>query len=226
MHNNPNKMVETSDGEIVCICGVIIEEKTSYAGFTHSQNAVSLYHQIENGGDPKDMKVVNKKIHIHYSCVSEFSNICGKLKMHSFVQQRAWRMYQQLRSKTHFSRAKCSIFAIYVACRESSQAITEIQIQESIRSALCVKNVPNVLSVISEMHEEAFKIGIDTNEGHSSKYYLNLEMAEKQNLFADTRDYDKFKIKAMNVFECLNGNNQNKAKRAASIALDEMGAGY
>ena len=178
---------------------------------------------MENGGDPKDMKVTNKKIHIQVSTTSEFSNLCDKLQMPNFVQQRAWKIYNSLRSNTYYTRAKCAAFSVYIACRESGQAIDEEQIRDAIRFVLCIKNVPGMLNVISELHEDALKLGIDTNDGHSSRYYLNLVISTKQHLFVDSIDYDRFKVRVMDNFKQLGGNHKNKAKRAVEIALCEMG---
>ena len=221
-HNNPNRIIRTIDGENVCECGVILEEKIPDDQEISSNSCISLYHQVENGCDPKDMKVINKKIHIHYSSASEFSNICNKLMMPDFTQKRAWGIYHTLRSKTYFTRAKCATFAIYVACREGSSPTTELQIQEAVRSVLCVKNSPNMLNVISEMHDEALNLGINTNNGHSSSYYLNLAISEKRHLFDDHGDYDRFIIRVTNSFAHLRGNHQNRAKRAVDVELRQM----
>ena len=222
-HDNPNHVIATPDGEQVCRCGVVLKERLPSTASPESKSTISLYNQVENGCDPNDMRVINKKIHVYSSTASEFSNICSKLNLSSFVQQRAWSIYHRLRSRTYFTRAKCAVFSIYVACRESSQAVSEVQIRESVRSVLCVKRAPSTLSVLSEMHEEALKIGVDTNRGHSSSYYLNLEIAKRQHLFGDARDYDRFKVRVMNNFSHISGNSQNRARRAVEIAMDEMG---
>ena len=224
-HNRPDQIVLTTDGESVCRCGVVLEEKMSIATSTTQTGArtTTLYHQVENGGDPKDMKIINKKIHIYASSASEFSNICDKLDLHSFVQQRAWRIYHTLRTRTYYTRAKCAVLAIYVACRESGNAVDEAQIKDAVRSILGVKNIPSVLGVISQMHEDVLKLGINTNEGHSSSYYLNLAITKKQHMFGDSRDYDRFKIRVTNNFAHLSGNHKSKAQRAVDIALEEMG---
>ena len=222
-HNDMSNVIKTMEGEYVCKCGVILEEKIPDEGITNVKGNISLYHQVENGGDPRDMQVVNKKLHIYSSSASEFSNICNKLRLADFVRQRAWSIYHTLRTKTYFTRAKCAAFSIYVACRESSWPVKESQIRDAVRSILCVKNAPNMLSVISEMHEDAMRIGINTNDGHSSSYYLNLAISGKQHLFGDRVDYDRFHIRVMNNFAHLKGNHQNRARRAVDIALCEMG---
>lgn len=222
-HRDPNAIIRTPEGEHVCKCGVVLDTRLPDESPILSQSKISLYHQVENGGDPRDMKVVNKKIHIHTSSASEFSNICNKLEMSNSTQQRAWHIYHMFRTKTYFTRAKCAVCSICISCRESGQPVDESHIREAVRSILCVKNAPSMLSVMSEMHDEALKIGINTNEGHSSAYYLNLAVSRKQHLFDDSADYDRFKIRVMDNFAHLNGNHQNRAKRAADIALCEMG---
>ena len=223
-HENPSDLVTTEAGEIVCKCGVILEEKTLEAAYVQSASRPSLYHQVENGGDPKDMKVVNKKIHIsNYNSSSEFSNICNKLDLKEFIRHRAWRIYHMLQSRTYFTRAKCATFSIFIACREGGQSVSEAQIMEAVRSVLCVKKVPSALHVISELHDDAMRLGINTNEGHSSNYYLNLAVSSKQHLFDSPQDYDRFKMMVMNNFARLEGNNQSRARKAANIALSEMG---
>ena len=143
--------------------------------------------------------------------------------MPDFIQKRAWNIYHTLRSNTVFTRAKCATFATYVACREGGNPKTESQIQEAVRSILCVKNSPGILNVISEMHDEALNLGINTNEGHTSSYYLNLAISEKRHLFDDKMDYDRFTMRVKNSFVHLQGNYQNRAKRATDIELHEMG---
>ena len=229
-HKDPSNIFKTQEGEHVCKCGVVVEEKLADEAMasavstpSSSQNNISLYHKMETGGDPKDMKVINKKIHVHTSTTSEFSNICNKLQMSNFIEQRAWKIYQLLRNKTHYTRAKCAAFSVYIACREGGQAINEKRIKSAIRSVLCVKTVPNMLNVISEMHYDALHIGINTNTGHSPKYYLNLAISKKQRLFENQAEYDKFKICVIDHFNQYSGNHQNKVNRAIQSALEEMG---
>ena len=222
-HDNPSNIVTTDNGELVCRCGVVLEEKMCEDVYRPSTYTPSLYHQVETGGNPRDMKVVNKKIHIsNYRSSSEFSNMCSKLDLKEFVRHRAWRMYHVFRSKTYYTRAKCATFALYHACRECGQSVSERQIREAVLSTLCVRKVPSILSVIYEMSEDAMRFGINTNEGHSSNYYLNLAISAKQHLFGDA-DYDRFKVLVMNNFAHLEGNNQNRARRAVEIALCDMG---
>ncbi len=222
-HNDPRKIITTPEGEHVCRCGVILEEKLPDMSSAAPQSTLSLYNQVENGCAPGDMKVINKKIHIYSSTASEFSNICSKLDLSDAVQQRAWGIHTALRNRASSTKAKCMAFSIYVACRESSQAVGEQQIREAIQSALCVKNVPGMLSVISELHDEALRVGIDTNKGHSPNYYLNMAMSRRQGMFDDPHEYDRFTIRVMENFARLNGNHQNRARRAVNIALSEMG---
>lgn len=222
-HEDPNSVIQTPEGERVCRCGTVLEEKM-YDEHTHtSQNRVSLYHQVENGGDPRDMKVINKKIHIYTSNTSEFSNICDKLELHEFVKKKAWYIYRLFRRRTYHTKAKCAAFAVYIACRDNGQPVDEQQIRDVVGSALCVKRVPNMLNVISELHDDALHLGIDTNLGHSSKYYLNMAISKKQSLFGNPTDYDRFKAGVIDTFGLLGGNNQNKASRAVDIVLCEMG---
>lgn len=223
-HSNLSDRIATENGEIVCKCGVILEEETLETSHLPSVSCPSLYHQVENGGDPADMKVINKKIHINnYHSSSEFSNICSKLSLKEFIRHHAWQIYHRLRSRTYYTRAKCATFSIYIACRQGGQSISEGQIQEAVRSVLCVKKAPNALNVISELHDDAMSLGINTNEGHSSNYYLNLAISSKQHLFGGSQDYDRFKVMVMNNFAHLDGNLQSRAKRAVNIALCEMG---
>lgn len=222
-HDKPSQIIATSDGEHVCKCGVVLEEKIAVNHVVHPLSKMSLYHQLEKGGDPNDMKVVNRGIHIHTSSVSEFSNICNKLGMPNFAQQRAWATYHKFRTRTYFTRAKCAMFSIYNACREAGLAVDEPQIKEAVVSTLGVKNTPSILSVMYELHEDAQKIGIDTNKGHSSGYYLNLAISRKQNLFVDQVDYDRFKVRVMHHFGNLDGHHQKKAHRAVDMTLCEMG---
>ena len=220
--HKPHNIIRTAEGEYVCKCGVVLEEKIADEGYTVSHSKMSLYHQVENGGDPKDMKVINKNIHIYSSSASEFSNICDKLGLPDFIGQRAWKIYRMFRTKTNYTRAKCATFSIYVACREGGKPVDEPQIKDAVRSVLCVKKSPEMLSVISEMHEDALHLGIDTNNGHSSNYYLNLAISKKRHLFKNRRNYERFTARAMNNFVHLTeGDHQNRARRAIGFALGE-----
>ena len=224
-HNDPLGIVQTREGEHVCGCGVVLQERTveQFYQFATAPVRVSLYHQVENGGSPVDMKVVNKRIHIHSAGSSEFSNICGKLEIQDCIQGRAWHIYRMLRSHTDHTRAKCAAFAIFVACREGDRPTDESRIREAIRSVMCIKNIPGMLAVISELHEDAKRLGVDTNDGHSPQYYLNAEISKRQDLFWNPRKYDRFKSAARENFELLHGNSRSRARRAAVIALCEVG---
>lgn len=223
-HDKPNQIIMTHDGERVCRCGVVLEEKLPEdSNHMYMPTNISLYLQLEKGGDPKDMKVTNKRLHIYASSLSEFSNVCNKLALPDYVQKRAWAAYHKFRSTTYFTRAKCSMFSIYHACREAGIAIDEPQIDEAIRSTMGVKNIPHVLSTMYEMRDDALEIGIDTNEGHSSNHYLNLAVSKNQHYFEDQTDYDRFKILVIEHFCELRGNLQENASYAAGMALCDMG---
>jgi len=222
-HLDPRKIIQTDDGERICRCGVVLEEKIPESTVFAQQSRMSLYHKVEVGGSPEDMKVVNRNIHIYSPNSSEFSNICSKLFMSESIQSRAWHIYSALRSHTYFSRAKCAIFSVYVACREGGQPIDERQIQESVHSTLCVKKIPTILAVISELHNAARELGINSNNGHSDEYYLNLETSRNQSRFRDSHMYDLFKRTCVNYFASLSGNPQNRARRAVDMVLSEMG---
>lgn len=224
-HGNPSDWMTTENGEIVCRCGVVMEEKTpAPAAPAQSASRPSLYHQVENGGDPKDMKAVNRKIHIsNYHSSSEFSNICDKLGLKEFIRHRAWQTYHAFRSDTYYTRAKCAVLSIFQACREGGQSVSEGQIMEAVGSVLCVKKVPSALSVMSELHDDAMRLGINTNEGHSSNYYLNLTVSSEQHRFCSPQDYDRFKMLVTNIYASMEGNNQSRAKKAVNMVLSEMG---
>lgn len=222
-HDKLNQIINTSNGERVCKCGVVLEEKIAENYNTmYPHPNMSLYHQLENGGDPKDMKVINKGIHIYTSSVSEFSNVCNKLGLPNFVQQRAWATYHKFRIHTYFTRSKCALFSIYHACREANLAMDQKQINQAIISTLGVKNTSTVLNLMYEMHEDAHRFGIDTNEEHSSGYYLNIAISQEQHRFVDQTDYDRFKVRVIHHFGLLSEIHQHKADRAVMIAVSEM----
>lgn len=223
-HDKPSQIIMTFDGELVCRCGIVLEEKLPEDNnHMYMQTNTTLYLQLEKGGDPKDMKVTNKGLHIYASSLSEFSNVCNKLALPDYVQKKAWAAYHKFRSTTYFTRAKCSIFSIYNACREAGIAIDESQIDEAIRSIMGVKNIPHVLSAMYEMRDDALEIGIDTNKGHSSSHYLNLVVSRNQHCFEDQTDYDRFKILVTERFHDLRGNLQRRASLAADMVLCDMG---
>lgn len=223
-HEKPGHIITTHNGERVCMCGVVLEEKIPEEhNYLYVQTNMSLYHQLENGGDPNDMKVINRGLHIHASSLSEFSNVCDKLGLPDFVQKNAWATYHKFRSATYFTRAKCALFSIYHACRDASIAVDERQIKEIIQFAMGVKNIPSALNVLYEMRDDALELGIDTNKRHSSTYCLNLAISRKQHLFEDQTDYDRFKIIVMRNFHDLDGNLRIRADRAVNMALCIMG---
>lgn len=223
-YDKQRQIVTTIDGERVCRCGTVLEEKLPEDGnHMYVQTNATLYLQLENGGDPKDMKVTNKGLHIHSSSLSEFSNICNKLNLPDFVQKNAWMAYHKFRSMTYYTRAKCALFSIYNTCRETGIAVDEPEINEAIHSVMGVKNVPSVLSAMYEMRDDALGIGIDTNKRHSSSHYLNLALSENQHYFEYMPDYERFKVLVMEHFnEHLIGNLHEKAVVAANMALRDM----
>lgn len=222
-HDVQRQIITTLDGERVCRCGTVLEEKLPEDGnHMYTQTNTTLYLQLENGGDPRDMKVTNKGLHIHSSSLSEFSNVCNKLGLPDFVQKNAWNAYHKFRSTTYFTRAKCAMFSIYKTCRETGIPVDELQINEAIHSAMGVKNVPSVLSAMYEMRDDALGLGIDSNQGHSSNHYLNLVISGKQHYFGHGPDYDQFKRLVMKHFHDLGGHLHKKAIRAAHMALLDM----
>jgi len=222
LHRDQSRIVPTPDGERVCMCGVVLEERVVEPFVPSSHNRVSLYHRVEVGGSPQDMKVVNRRIHVYSPGSSEFSNICGKLFMSESNQNRAWHIYKLLRSNSDFTRAKCAMFSIYVACREGGQPVDERQITDSVCSAFGVRQVPNMLGTIYELHDTALRFGIDSNKRHSPEYYLNVEMRHSQDCF-DTYTYGLFREVAAGKFAHLKGNPKNRARRAVAMTLCEMG---
>lgn len=222
--HDPRRAVHTADGELVCRCGVVLEERIPERSCAGQQGRVSLYHQVEVGGSPQDMKAVSRRIHVYHPHSSEFSNICGRLGLPGFVQSDAWHVYRMLRSQTDHTRAKCAMFAVYVSCRRGGQPVPESEIRATVSSVLGVRHAPNILAVISELHEDAKAAGIDSNEGHSPQYYLNMEMSSRQGSFADPRLYERFRRLTCENFGRLTGNHQNRARRAAALAISEMGA--
>ena len=222
-HENPCRIERTHEGESVCSCGTVLEERLPEETGPSPKYPVSLYHRLEKGGDPRGMKVVNRRLHIYESSLSEFSNICGKLGMPDSVQDKAWSTYHKYRSGTYYSRAKCAMHSIFSACREAGIPVNEGTIQDTIQSVMGVKSAPNSLSVISEMREEIIQMGIDSNQGHSSEYYLNLEIKQAYTRFSKA-DADRFKIILMRLYAGSIGNGQDRALRASKGAYGEMGA--
>ena len=222
-HENPCQIARTDEGERVCSCGTVLEERLPEETGPPPKYPVSLYHRLEKGGDPRGMKVVNPRLHIYASSLSEFSNICGKLGMPDSVQDKAWSTYHKYRSGTYYSRAKCAMHSIFSACREAGIPVNEGTIRSTIQSVMGVKSAPKPLSVISEMREEILQMGIDSNEGHSDEYYLNLEIKLGYARF-NKADADRFKIMLMRYYVGAKGNGQNRALRAAKGAYKEMGA--
>ncbi|CAI9830910.1 conserved hypothetical protein [Nitrosopumilaceae archaeon] len=222
-HENPCRIERTHEGESVCSCGTVLEERLPEETGPSPKYSVSLYHRLEKGGDPRGMKVVNRRLHIYESSLSEFSNICGKLGMPDSVQDKAWSTYHKYRSGTYYSRAKCAMHSIFSACREAGIPVNEGTIQDTIQSVMGVKSAPNSLSVISEMREEIIQMGIDSNQGHSSEYYLNLEIKQAYTRFSKA-DADRFKIILMRLYAGSIGNGQDRALRASKGAYGEMGA--
>ena len=222
-HENPCRIERTHEGESVCSCGTVLEERLPEETGPPPKYPVSLYHRLEKGGDPRGMKVVNRRLHIYASSLSEFSNICGKLGMPDSVQDKAWSTYHKYRSGTYYSRAKCAMHSIFSACREAGIPVNEGTIQDTIQSVMGVKSAPNSLSVISEMREEIIQMGIDSNQGHSSEYYLNLEIKQAYTRFSKA-DADRFKIILMRLYAGSIGNGQDRALRASKGAYGEMGA--
>ena len=223
-HNDPSRIVTTEDGESVCRCGVVLEERIPDRSCVPSESRPMLYHQVESGGDPGDMKVINPNIHIsNPRNSSDFSNICSKLGLVEHIRHRAWNIYDTLHARTHHARAKCAAFAIYVACRESGQFVPEADVQEAISVILCVRKTPPMLGVISEMHEDAMRLGVDTNEGYSVEYRLNREMSSRRKHFKDDPDgYDRFKNRVLRNFAMLE-NRTNRAVKAVRLTVSEMG---
>ena len=216
------RLTATPDGELVCGCGVVVEERMPDAGPAELPARVSLYHRVEIGGSQTDARrAVGRRVHTHTPVSSEFSNICCKLGMPEFARLEAWSAYHKLRSRTTYTRAKCAMYAVYGACRTADFPVSEASIREAVLSVLCVRRAPTMLGVISELHQDAEALGLDTG-GHSPWFYLNLEISSAQGFFTDDGDFDRFRAAVMRVYQSLRGTHRSRARQAVQFALDSM----
>ena len=217
-----SRLTRTPDGELVCRCGVVVCERLPDEGPAELPARVSLYHRVELGGSQTDAKrAVGRRVHTHAQVSSEFSNICCKLGMPEFARLRAWSAYHKLRSRTAYTRAKCAMYAVYGACRAADFPVSEERVREAVLSVLCVRRAPTMLGVISELHEDAEALGLDSG-GHSPWFYLNLEISSAQGFFSDDGDFDRFRAAVMRLYQSLRGTHRSRARRAVQFALDSM----
>lgn len=223
LHEALSGRVFTDEGEVVCGCGTVLEEGMLEESGPGPAYPLQLYHQLEKGGDPKDMKVVNPRLRVYRPQTSDFSNICGRLNMPPSLQHAAWVIYDKLRKKTRHSRAKCALVAIFHTCRESELPISESQIQMAIRMALSVRKVPGLFRSMYEVNEVLQEIGVEHDPDHAPKYYLNLLMSDILPTIRDPADRDRFKMIAMKKFANLGGDYRKRARRAIDYAYVEMG---
>lgn len=216
------RLTETADGELVCGCGVVVSERMPDAGAAELPARISLFHRVEMGGSQTDAKrAVGRRVHADAPVSSEFSNICCKLGMPEFVRLRAWSAYSKLRGRTPHTRAKCAMYSVYGACRAADFPVSEERIREAVLSVLCVSRAPTMLAVLSELHEDARALGLDSGGG-STRFYLNLEISSAQKFFPDDADFARFREAVVRLHRSLAGTQRSRAKRAVRFALDSM----
>ena len=217
-----SRLTRTPDGELVCRCGVVVCERLPDEGPAELPARVSLYHRVELGGSQTDAKrAVGRRVRTHAQASSEFSNICCKLGMPEFARLRAWSAYRKLRGRTDYTRAKCAMYSVYVACRAADFPVSEERVREAVLSVLCVRRAPTMLGVMSELHEDAEALGLDSG-GRSPRFYLNLEISSAQGFFPDDGDFDRFRAAVVRLYRTLGGTRRSRARRAVRFALDSM----
>ena len=214
--------VFTDEGEVVCPCGTVLEERLVDEEPPPTKYVLSLYHQVEKGGDPADAKAVAPRIHIRHSHSSEFSNICSRLRLPLYVQHAAWQIYCKLYPEISHSRAKCALHALFKTCRWLV-IVNEDKIRDAIRAEMNVKNVPNTFHTMYNLQEESQEIGIKCDSPGPTDHYLKRAMANVLPTITDPEDYDRFKTTATRKFMSLKGSPRERARKAINEAFVEMG---
>ena len=217
MEKCPHETIADAEtGEVACIrCGMVVDVLREDAP-AHQESRLSLHQQKELGGDPQDAREFRPRIHDDSSRdLSEFSNLCDKLRLPDFAKREAWILYRKSRSLGRRTRAMCALYSVFAACRNSGHGVHEEQIRDAIRPALGVKNVPSILKTLVAFGGTATR--------RPSLYYLNVEIASVQGKFTRREDFDSCKILAHRRYWRLSGNDRSRAKRAVAAALSEMG---
>ena len=207
---------------MVCRCGVVVAERMEAGAPAQAPARLSLFHRVEIGGNQTDARrAVGRRIHLRPPASSELSNICCKLAMPEFARLQAWAAYRKLRSATPHTRAKCAMYSVYCACRAARFPVAEERVREAVLSVLCVSRAPTMLAVLSELHQDAESLGLDSG-GRSPWFYLNLEISSAQGFFPDDGDFARFRAAVVRLYESLSGTRRMRARRAARFALDSM----
>ena len=206
--------------ETVCIkCGMVLGTILEDAP-AHAEERRSLYHQTTLGSEPKDAQRFRPRIRIdNPRDLSEFSNLCDKLRLPGPVKREAWGIYVKVRNLKCGTRAKCALYSVFVACRDFGCGVSEKQMRDAIPLALGVRNVPTLSKALF-----AFDDIIKTDTARRSAYYLNVEVASVQDRFPCMKDFNKFGMLAKEHYRSLPGNAKSRAKKAVDKALAKMGA--
>lgn len=211
---------DAESGEYVCtkcgmVLGTILEDAPA-----HAEERRSLYHQMILGGEPKDAQRFRPRIRTdNPRDLSEFSNLCDKLRLPGPVEGEAWDTYVRLRNPKCGTRAGRALFSIFKACRHFGCGVSEKRIRDAIPPALGVRNVPTLAKTLF-----AFGDIIKIDAARGSAYYLNVEVASVQDGFTCMKDFDKFRMLAKEYYRSLPGNARSRAKKAVAKALAKMGA--
>ena len=214
--------VDVETGEVVCTkCGVVTGTLPEDAP-ARQESRLSLHHNMELGGDPKDAKRLKPRIYAGDSRdLSDISNLCGRLNMPDPASREAWNIYKTLRSLGCRPRAACALYAAFVACRNHECGIPVERIRDAIPYALEVESVPPLSRVFFALGVAARESGIAVRR--PTLYYINVAVSSAQDRFAHVEDFDLFKNLARVFYGRLSGDSRSRAKRAVAIALAEMG---
>ncbi len=183
----PKSKKVTIENEIVCsTCGVVFGTDNTQETLTASH--LNLYLRTENGGHPSDRPKDIRKLHIHSSDSSQISDICTKLSLTDSLSTEIWNLYNILRKKASFSKAKSACFAIYHVCRKNNIPFLEDEIRDIVCLSFNVQKAPKVLDIYSKINKKFVNpkpsstttIGINTNDANPDGFYLKRHLKISQ----------------------------------------------
>lgn len=210
-------------GELVCgDCAMILYERMP-ADDQPANVVRPRFRESCLGGAPDGARSVASKALGDPKNLHFFLRICSKLGLSTPVGHEAFDTYNRLRKCRGAKRATCAMFAIFTACRNSGQCVAEEQMQGAIRTFMHVTHVPDARKALSVLSVDAGELGVGSRR--PSSYYLNLEVSSCLDVFGDRLDdYEQFRDLTLLYYGLLHGNDKSRARRAARIALDDMGA--
>ncbi len=183
----PNDFITTTDGELVCKCGLIQGENHNNTSSIVSKTSLAQDYLL---GGKRTNKFTSEKFINSSDDLTEISNICQGLSLPSFVYHDVWQWYQKLSPLLIMTKSKIVLFTIYTICRYNNIPLDESELEKRTMMNFHTKNPLNSLKIISKAFSFIDKDGITVLEKVGFTNFINTDES-KFLLFSKLKSFEE-----------------------------------